>query len=188
MYCVLLSVKIQEYESGQKVQEQKRLLERAESDAATRFGLERPQRLSREAMDAREKALREMMELEQRTRELEEIESRQISELEAAQKELERTHHTAETARELVQRAKQERDIQQEAQRKVHDASARAADRIQQEREYTRRAEEKRCEVQPTSALVYLHSTASSWRIVVCAHACVADWLDFSARVVACSL
>ena len=88
MYCVLLSVKIQEYESGQKVQEQKRLLERAESDAATRFGLERPQRLSREAMDAREKALREMMELEQRTRELEEIESRQISELEAAQKEL----------------------------------------------------------------------------------------------------
>ena len=96
---LLLSVKIQEYESGQKVQEQKRLLERAESDAATRFGLERPQRLSREAMDAREKALREMMELEQRTRELEEIESRQISELEAAQKELERTHHTAETAR-----------------------------------------------------------------------------------------
>ena len=51
-----------------------------------------------------------------------------------------------------MQRAKLERDIQQEAQRKVHDASARAADRIQQEREYTRRAEEKRCEVQPTSA------------------------------------
>lgn len=105
-------------------------------------------------MDAREKALREMMELEQRARELETIESRQISELEAAQKELERTKYTTDAAREVMQRAMVEYDIQQEAQQKVRAASSRAMDRIQQEREYSLRAEQKRCALRLESVFV----------------------------------
>ncbi len=145
MLCA--AVKIHDYELAQKVQAQQLLLEQAEADAAARFGLEKPQRLSPEAMEAREKALREMIELEQRARKLEAIESRQMSEYEAVQKELERTKHRTEVAQEQMQRAKIDHDMRQEAQRKVHEASVRAAARIEQEREYTRRAEQKRCAI-----------------------------------------
>lgn len=96
-------------------------------------------------MAAREKALREMMELEQRAKELEATKARQISELETAQQELERTKRTADTARKEMERAKIDHGIQQEAQRKVQDASERAAGRIQLEREYTMHARQKRC-------------------------------------------
>ena len=147
----MLFTKIQEYESAQKVKEQTRLLEEAMADADPT----RPQGLSSEARTAREKALREMMELEQRARELEAMQSRQISELDAAQRELERTKQTADAAHEEMQRARMEHGIQQEAMEKVRDASARAADRIQQEREYTLRVTQKRCVLQfPNVAVV----------------------------------
>jgi hypothetical protein len=142
---------VQEFETAEKVQMQLRLLEQDEAETAASLNLVKPRRLSAAAMEVREKALREMVELEQRSRELGAIEARQISELEAAQQELQRTKQTAETAREVMRKAMEERNRQQVAQQKVRDAALQAEYRIQAERDSTLRAEQRRCAQVPAA-------------------------------------